>query len=124
MISLSCFSGINVKEAREFQRVYIFAHRLQDILQVTFAHWSIVGATDLGDTARAGIALALVHTNEWKCSFAHRIDSLSRFKKFKKLSGIAEKPARGDKLAMCAINRHLQMAGLIFENALTDILIC
>src|SRR6185437_10654703 len=70
------------RTAREFQRVYIFAHRLQHILQVTFAHGSIVGAADLGDTARAGFALALVHTNKWKCSFAHTIPSLSPFNRF------------------------------------------
>ncbi len=28
-----------------------------------------------------------------------------------KLMGILEKPARADKSAMCAINRHLRMAG-------------
>src|SRR5215472_16479160 len=61
----------------EFERVYIFAHRLQDILQVTFAHRSVVGAANLSNAVRAGFALTLIHTDKWKCSFAHGIVSLS-----------------------------------------------
>src|SRR5713226_4112090 len=85
MISLSCFSGISVKEPPKFQRIYVCAHRLQHILQVTLAHRSVVGTANLGNTARAGFALALVHTNKWKCSLAHRIVSLSL------LNGYAQK---------------------------------
>src|SRR5581483_5444297 len=61
----------------EFQGIYIFAHRLQHILQVAFAHRGVVRAANLGDTARAGFALALIHTNKWKCSFVHDVPSLS-----------------------------------------------
>src|ERR1700680_1328593 len=64
--------------AREFQRIYIFAHCLQNILQVPLAHRSGVGAADLGDTACAGFALALVQANKWKCSLVHTIASLSQ----------------------------------------------
>src|SRR5947207_9506897 len=63
--------------ACEFQRVYIFAHRLQDVLQVTFTHRGIVGATDFGDTMRAWFALTLVHSNKGECSIAHHVVSLS-----------------------------------------------
>src|SRR5579884_2740982 len=59
----------------EFQRIDIFAHRLQDILQVALAHRSVVGATNFGDTACARFPLALIQTNKWKCSFTH--DSIS-----------------------------------------------
>src|SRR5947208_9799026 len=68
-----------------FQGVYILPHRLQHVLQVALAHRRVVGAANLGDTARAGFALALVHTNKWKCSFAHDIVSLSL------LNGYAQK---------------------------------
>src|SRR5579863_4081357 len=66
----------------EFQRVYIFAHRLQHILQVPCTHWRIIWATNFCDTTCARFAFALVHANKWKCSFTrciHKVISLSPF---------------------------------------------
>ena len=59
--------------ARKFQRIDIFTHCLQNIFQVALAHRRIVGTANLGDAARAGFALALVHANKGKCSLAHSI---------------------------------------------------
>src|SRR5207247_1053918 len=59
------------RPAGELEGVHVLAHGLQEILQVALPHRSVVGAADLGDAARARCALALVGTEEWKCSLTH-----------------------------------------------------
>src|SRR5579859_7047252 len=68
--------------AREFRRVDIVSHRLKHILKVAFAHRSVVWPANLGNASCAGFALALIHTNKRKCSFAHLSASLSPFKEY------------------------------------------